>query len=215
MVRIEWSPLLAYAIGLITTDGCLSKDGRHIDMTSKDLEQIKTFLECLGLKNKIGRKVSGSTNRYCYRVQFGDVLFYKFLLSIGLSPGKTKILKDVDIPQKYFWDFMRGHFDGDGTFYSYYDSRWKSSFMFYTVFISASYSHIRWLQDEIFRLEKVKGHITHDKKKTTYQLKYAKTDSLKILRKMYYIDDLCCLKRKRLKIEKALNIIGLSIAQVA
>ena len=119
MVRIEWSPLLAYAIGLITTDGCLSKDGRHIDMTSKDLEQIKTFLECLGLKNKIGRKVSGSTNRYCYRVQFGDVLFYKFLLSIGLSPGKTKILKDVDIPQKYFWDFMRGHFDGDGTFYSW------------------------------------------------------------------------------------------------
>jgi len=36
-VKIQWSPNLAYAIGLIATDGCLGRDKKYIDFTSKDL----------------------------------------------------------------------------------------------------------------------------------------------------------------------------------
>ncbi|MBI4994022.1 hypothetical protein HZC21_00030 [Candidatus Peregrinibacteria bacterium] len=32
--EFKWTPALAYAIGLLATDGNLSKDGRHITMTS-------------------------------------------------------------------------------------------------------------------------------------------------------------------------------------
>ena len=39
-VLIKWSPHFAYAVGLLTADGCLSKDGRHLDLTSKDRIQI-------------------------------------------------------------------------------------------------------------------------------------------------------------------------------
>ena len=46
-----WSSKLAYAIGLITTDGSLSKDGRHISFTSKDKEQVKNFKFCLDRKS--------------------------------------------------------------------------------------------------------------------------------------------------------------------
>lgn len=35
-IKIKWSPKFAYCIGLITSDGNLSKDGRHISFTSKD-----------------------------------------------------------------------------------------------------------------------------------------------------------------------------------
>ena len=42
-ISTNWSAELAYAVGLIATDGCLSKDKRHIDFTSKDKELIKTF----------------------------------------------------------------------------------------------------------------------------------------------------------------------------
>ena len=41
------SPDLSYIIGLITTDGNLSKDGRHFDFTSKDIEQVKNFKKIL------------------------------------------------------------------------------------------------------------------------------------------------------------------------
>ncbi|MBI4993707.1 hypothetical protein HZC33_01985 [Candidatus Wolfebacteria bacterium] len=204
-VLIKWSPNFAYAIGLLATDGSLSKDGRHIDLTSKDREQLENFIKCLDIKNKIGRKKSGTGN-YGLRVQFGDVNFYNFLFTIGLMPNKTKIIFKIKIPNKYFFDFLRGHFDGDGTFYSYWDKRWKSSFMFYIVFISASFNHINWIRQEIFNKLKIRGHITNDSKKSTYQLKYAKGESLKLFPKIYYDKNVVCLSRKRIKIEKAFKI---------
>ena len=204
-VKIKWSPDFAYAIGLLVTDGNLSLDERHIEITSKDEEQLKNFLKCLGIDVKITSKYSSLHKKY-KRVQFGDVNFYKFLLSIGLMPRKTKIIKSVKIPKKYFFDFLRGHFDGDGSFYCYWDPRWKSSYMFYTVFISASKNHINWLQKEISDFLKIQGHITKAANQSIYQLRYAKTDSLKILPKLYYNRDVVCLSRKRIKIEKALKI---------
>jgi hypothetical protein len=53
---MEWNTNLAYAIGLITTDGSLSSDGRHIIFVSKDVALIKTFKRCLGLRNRIRPK---------------------------------------------------------------------------------------------------------------------------------------------------------------
>lgn len=206
-----WCPRLAYAIGLLATDGSLSRDGRHIDMTSKDKDQLENILECLGIENRIGEKSSGSSKRRCWRVQFGDVLFYRFLVDIGLTPAKSKIMGALAIPQKYFFDFLRGAFDGDGTFYSYWDPRWKSSFMFYTVFISASSSHIDWLRKKLSSQLNIRGHITHDNRKSTYQLKYAKKESLKILKKMYHNCEVPCLERKHLKIRKTLGMVGMSL----
>lgn len=211
-VEIKWSPEFAYAIGLLTTDGNLSPDGRHMNFTSKDRELAETFKKCLGINNKIGLKARGyeQEKKYCV-IQFGDVNFYKFLVGIGLMANKSKTLIALDIPDKYFFDFLRGHSDGDGTFYSYWDPRWRSSFMFYTVFISASNKHILWLQDEIYNRLRIKGHITKSVNDSVYALKYAKVDSLKLLPKMYYDTGVICLSRKRVKIEKALKIVGLKI----
>lgn len=210
-IKIRWSPELSYAIGLLVTDGSLSKDGRHIDFTSKDMEQLKNFMRCLGIKNKIGQKTSGFSNKTYTRIQFGDINFYKFLLKIGLMPKKSKIIGKVLIPRKFFFDFLRGHFDGDGSFYSYFDPRWRSSFMFYTVFISASKNHVQWIQESICRFLKIKGHITKSINGSVYQLKYAKAESLKLLPKLYHDSKIVCLSRKRLKINKALGIIGKKI----
>jgi hypothetical protein len=203
---MKWTADLAYSVGLITTDGSLSKDGRHINLTSKDLDQITTFASLLHLKNKIGRKKSSyNPQGIYYQIQFGDVQFYRFLLSIGITPNKTKNLGSIDIPPKYFVDFLRGHLDGDGFTYSYWDKRWKNSFMLYTGFISASKDHISWLQDQIKKTFLIKGVISFNR--TVYRLMYAKKSSLILLNKLYYKDDLPCLKRKRFKIAQCLAII--------
>ena len=206
--KIEWSPDFAYAVGLLVTDGSLSKDGRHISFTSKDLEMINNFQKSLKINYHIGKKASGSQKEKKYfTVQIGDVTFYKFLLSIGLMPNKTKIIKRVQIPDKYFFDFLRGHLDGDGTFYSYWDKRWRSSFMFYTVFVSASQDHIYWLKDQISKYLGIRGHITMKYPRIYYQLRYAKAESLKLLDKLY-AGKVVCLSRKYLKIRDALFIMG-------
>lgn len=208
-VNLKWTPELAYAVGLLVTDGSLSKNRRHITLVSKDLEQLRTFKKLLKLDVSIGYTSSGRSNKKYTRIQFGDVLFYRFLLSIGLIPNKSKVIGEVKVPKNLFFDFLRGHFDGDGCTYSYFDPRWKNSFMFYTVFVSASKMHIVWLQKMIKERLKITGHLVgKGEEGTVYQLKYAKADSLKLLRKMYYAPTVPSLSRKKLKIQKMLAIVG-------
>ncbi|MBI2430528.1 MAG: hypothetical protein HYV39_00745 [Candidatus Levybacteria bacterium] len=204
---MKWSSNFAYVIGLITTDGSLSIDGRHINLTSKDIDQIETFASLLNLKNKIGIKHSShNPNGTYYQIQFGNVKMYKFLQSIGLTPNKTKTLRALKIPHIYFADFLRGHLDGDGYTYSYWDKRWKSSFMLYTGFLSASEQHITWLQKEINRIYGLSGAVRFQGK-STFSLKFAKKESLIILEKMYHSKKIPFLKRKYSKIQLALDII--------
>src|SRR3989338_6257280 len=96
-VKIVWSSNFAYAVGLITSDGCLSKNGRHITFVSKERDQIDNFMDCLGLQTKIGKTFSGYNGMWAYRIQFGDILFYKYLQSIGLSPAKSKTIGELSI----------------------------------------------------------------------------------------------------------------------
>ncbi len=206
-VKIKWSANFAYAIGLLVSDGNLSPDGRHIVFVSKDDEQISNFLKALDISVPISYSQSGYTESKAPRVQFGDVLFYNFLLSIGLMPNKSKVIGEVDIPPQYFWHFLRGMFDGDGSVHSYLDPRWKSSFMFYTIFSSASDDYIIWLRKEIYARIGIAGHITGTRK-TIFQLKYAKADSLILFRAMYPHNRVLALSRKRLKIKEILSIIG-------
>src|SRR3989344_883003 len=200
-----WRPNLAYAMGLIATDGCLSSNGLLFDLTSKDREQLVNFSKCLGVKFKIGNKWNLKGDE-CLRIQFKNRVFYNFLLSIGLTPRKSLTMGKLDIPQRYFFDFLRGCFDGDGCFYSYWDPRWKSSHMFYLEFTSASLKHILWLQEEIKKRIFIEGHITGKNRNVFFQLKYAKKEAVEIIKKMYYNRKVICLSRKRVKIEKAFKI---------
>ena len=146
IVSTKWRSGLAYAVGLLASDGCLSKDRRHIDLTSIDIEQLENFNKAVGVEFRIACKDKKATNSV-YRIQISNVLFYRFLESIGFTKNKSLTIKMVNLPDKYYADFLRGLFDGDGYSYSYYDKRWKSSFMFYVGFCSGSVAFIGWLQD--------------------------------------------------------------------
>jgi len=206
IINEKWTANLAYAIGLLATDGCLSSDGLLIDLTSKDEEQLLNFSKCVGVNFNIGNKWNLKGDK-CLRIQFKNRIFYDFLLSIGLTPKKSLTIGKLKIPSKYFFDFLRGCFDGDGCFYSYWDPRWRSSHMFYLSFSSANETHILWLQKEIKKLLLIKGHISKSQRKgSIYNLRYAKKETMEVIEKMYYNHSIICLSRKRIKIEKTLKI---------
>jgi len=211
----KWTPELAYAVGLLTTDGNLSKDGRHMDFTSKDKELVELFKKCLQLNNKIGRKNSGSCpKKKYYRVQFGNIVFYRWLQRLGLTPHKSKTIGTLKIPDKYFSDFLRGHLDGDGQVWTYKD-RWNTfknpKYIYtrlWTRFLSASKIHIQWLKKNITRLTGIKGHTWERKilkpNQTTnmWEVKFAKKDSIKLLSWLYHSPNVPCSIRKRKIAEK-------------
>lgn len=207
LVSTEWNSGLAYAVGLLASDGCLSCDGRHIDLTSIDIDQLENFNKALGVKFNIGLKDKNSkSHKTAYRVQISSVLFYQFLESIGFTKKKSLTIKKVDLPDKYFFDFLRGVFDGDGYSYSYWDKRWASSYMFYIGFCSGSVNFVDWLREKISSFVGIKGHITKVKKGNfCYQLKYSKYEAVKLVRLMYKSRKVIKLNRKYLKVMKVLG----------
>src|SRR5256712_6112732 len=113
-LALEWSPAMAYVVGLLATDGCLSSDRRHIILTSRDRSLVETFLACLGrpIKYTIGRT---RRRKRAYYAQFSDVTFYDWLLSIGLTPRKSLTLGANDVPDACVIPLARGLLDGDGS----------------------------------------------------------------------------------------------------
>ena len=194
-----WSSNIAYSVGLMASDGCLQKDGRHLDLTSADIEQLTNFSEAIGRPLTIGRKKSGAQT-FGYRTQFGDVAYYDFLLQVGLTPAKSKTLEALDIPQQFYADFLRGLFDGDGTCYAYVDPRWRSSYMFYMGFASASTEFLDYVREMNCRLAGTTGG-TIRRGARAYSLVYAKADTHKLAAYMYYQSNVLALSRKRTKLE--------------
>ncbi|MDI6591819.1 MAG: hypothetical protein QME61_02720 [Patescibacteria group bacterium] len=218
--EFEWSPELAYAIGLLTTDGNLSGDGRHMTMRSCDVQLLKTFKKCLNLSNKISETFNnGWASKRAYRVQFGNVQFYRWLVKIGLSPRKTYTLGELKIPDKYFPDFLRGHLDGDGSINTYMDryntyrGRTYTNQRIFIRFTSASNNHISWLYRKINQNNGAKGAFIYKPPATPncvpmWDIKFAKKESIKLLKWIYYKENLPCLKRKRIIAEKAIEKIS-------
>ena len=85
--------------------------------------------------------------------------------------------------------------------------------MLYTDFISASKKHLDWLRNKVLNLYGIEGKIGFSGR-STYKLVYAKHASVWLLNMIYYRENIPCLKRKRLKISKALGIIQQQDAEV-
>lgn len=203
-VTIKWSPKFAYAIGLIATDGNLSKDGRHIIFTSKDLQLARLFHSYFGLQVSIGKKSRGySFKKKYFNIQFGDVIFYRFLLSIGLTPNKSKTLKELKIPKKYFLDFFRGCLDGDGTIGTYFHPESKHLQLRVRLY-SASRLFVNWIRKELLQIG-VQGYVTCSR--GLWSLVYAIKASTKLLNLVYYAGHPKSLGRKYKLAKKYADVV--------
>lgn len=185
-VEIKWSDDFAYSVGLITTDGNLSPDGRHISFSTKDFDLVNTYRDCLKIDNKIGVKArGGSSVKDCFVVQFGDKNFYEFLLSVGLEPAKSKSLRKVKIPKDFFAGFLRGCIDGDGsiTVTKHPGSR---HLQLRVRLCAYNQLFLEWVKKELsIRVTVNGGWIYSSPKDNLHSLTYARADSIKILRYLY------------------------------
>jgi len=201
---LEWSAEMAYVVGLIATDGCLVGDRRHIAFTTNDRQLAETFLACLGRPVRYGTGRTSAGN-VVYRIQMGDVAMYRWLESIGLTPRKSLTLNAVSVPDEFFWPFVRGLLDGDGSIYTlvhaptartYPEYRYERLWVYFS---SASEAHITWLRLQLRRLLAVEGWIerTHRSHRNPFfRLKYGKRESIMLLSTLYSDPDAPRLERK-------------------
>lgn len=208
-----WTADLGWIVGLIATDGNLSRDRWGLALSSKDVDLLDTARRCLGLNNSI----TPYSNGRCYHIQWRDRVFYDWLLGLGLTPAKSLTLGPLAIPDDYFADFFRGCVDGDGSVLVYsdrYHTVKKEHYVYerlYVSLVSASSRFLDWIRGRVRVLAGVDGDLserTKEGRHSLWRLRYAKAESIRVIRWMYYAPNVPCLARKHAKAERFLSPLG-------
>ena len=120
---------MSYVLGFVVADGCIGikritkRNGikqYYFNITSKDKSHLENIQKAMGAGQKIYSKSNGfAGEKKYYAIQIGHQEICNDLISLGIHPRKTYNLDPINVPSKYFPDFVRGFFDGDGSVYIY------------------------------------------------------------------------------------------------
>lgn len=205
-----------YLVGLIATDGCLSSNGRHVNITSKDKRYLVRVREAVGLRCKVSDKTNGR-GQGAFHMQIGSRVLYDKLLAIGLTPRKSLTLGQLNVPDSRFKDFLRGVIDGDGNIRGWrHPSNGRQQWALRVY--GASKPFLQWIKETISRLWRVeagfhKSHTDLDRRmnrQPQYALKYGKLAAKIILSRCYYSGAIALERKRKIAAECVATQVGWS-----
>ena len=193
--------LFWYLVGLIATDGCLSSDGRHVEITSNDPAFLTALRDVLQLRCRVTEKFGGLGRGF--HLQITSTMLYKRLMALGLTPRKSLTIGPLRVPDRRFRDFLRGVIDGDGNIRRWIhptNGREQWALRIY----SASKPFVAWLQKTSRRLWRVEGALldssrTREKRlHPLFVLKLGKLAAKVVLTQCYYSNAFALERKRRL-----------------
>jgi intein-encoded DNA endonuclease-like protein len=117
----NWSPGMAWVLGLLFADGNLKKNKPEFRLNQHNQEGLQKVLNLMRSSHTISYKekksYKGVISGKIYSFSIYNKKLYNDLLNLGLTPSKSTEMKFPDIPSKYMNHFIRGLYDGDGSFY--------------------------------------------------------------------------------------------------
>ena len=114
-----WNPEMAYVFGFWIADGNMGRNNYRISFDSKDYYLLNTIKSILNSDHKIPK------NRNAFQLLICNKIMYNDLLKLGGIPAKSLIIQFPEVPAEYLSHFIRGYFDGDGSFYIYKMKKYK------------------------------------------------------------------------------------------
>jgi len=198
----------AYILGYILTDGNISKRNGEVKIGSVDKEILEKIAQKLENTYPIKGYLPKNRTKIQYTLYLSSRKIYNKLIQLGLKPNKSKIVRMLKIPKKYFFHFLRGVIDGDGSVYTQQDKYKNKTYTFLRVsIVSASIPFLKSLQKEINELSGLRlKNLT--KNRTAFLVKYSTKESLKLLKLVY--KDSINLRLER-KYNKYMEYLGLSL----
>ena len=179
---------MAYVLGFFAADGNMIKNkrgGHFISFEITDKNLLEKIREILGSNHKIAIRDRNSLWKQSYSPQMGSKSMFYDLLSHGLTPRKSKTIKFPQVPEKYFPDFLRGYFDGDGCaqlgrYWRKNRKKWKWQFTVNFTSGSKKFLEGLWVALKPFV---VGGRL--GKKSRGYELVFSQKDGFAIFNLMY------------------------------
>jgi len=107
----------AYILGFIFADGSISWNPLkgYYSLTITAAEKDKEHLEIIGRSMSSTKPLLYSEKTKSYRLIVNSKKLCKKLISLGVVPRKTKIVRFPSISFRFLKHFLRGVIDGDGT----------------------------------------------------------------------------------------------------
>jgi hypothetical protein len=203
----KWSPEMAWVLGVIYTDGFFgapnSKRVRRLYISQKEPELLEKIKNLMCSNHKIIIRNQTDKINKMHFLSFTNEKIYNSLIRLGMMPNKSFILKfPQDIPQECVKHFLRGCWDGDGSFYYEYNDPRKVR----GDFVSGSHDFIRVYVDKIMDLtgiDEIKIYNKH-KNKNCYYIKMAPSQTVKLFPHFYDgVSEDMYLVNKYLKLKKS------------
>ena len=175
-----WSPEMAYVLGLVATDGCISRFGT-VSLCINDKDLLETVKKAMGSEHQI--KYYGRQEGL-YSFIFSRQSLVEDLKRVGIFPNKSLTIQFPDVPDAFLIDFIRGVFDGDGSVF--FEKR-SPELPIRASFVSGSKSFIETLETRLQALGMPKRSIYQQKTKNaiSYMIRYAHAHSIKLFKLLY------------------------------
>ncbi|MSU74262.1 hypothetical protein EXS57_00595 [Candidatus Kaiserbacteria bacterium] len=208
----EWSPEMAYVLGFFAADGSMLKNNRgahFIEFTITDRSVLEQIQQVTNSTHRIAeRKSKVAKHKTAYRLQIGSKRWFEDLSQLGFMQNKSKKLSLPKIPKKYFGDFVRGYFDGDGCVYFNrlrFADRKKLRWILMTLFTSGCRPFLEFLWTQLKSYGVSGGSLK--KKVRGFELVFSHADSIALHHLMYHTGKIpeLWLPRKRKKLENAIR----------
>ena len=108
---------MAYILGFLAADGTVAKNGNRIKigLSSVDRKFLELIKEELGAESNI-LDYETSNGYMVSEFSFTSQKIKQKLTEYNIVPGKTETFTfPINLSKKYWVDFIRGYFDGDGS----------------------------------------------------------------------------------------------------
>lgn len=102
----------AYLLGVLFADGCVMMKSNQINLISNDYDLLEFFKREIGFSGEIQQNPLHKNAKF---VAFSSIEMKQDLIKLGCVPRKSLTLEFPNIEEKYFWTFLLGYFDGDGS----------------------------------------------------------------------------------------------------
>lgn len=203
---------MAYVLGFFAADGsmlCNNRGAHFIEFTITDRIVLEYIQRVTNSTHKISeRPLRKSSYKAAYRLQIGSKEWFMDLAGLGFMQNKSKVLPLPKVPKKYFGDFVRGYFDGDGCVYFKrlkYADRKNPRLVFLTLFTSGSRPFLAALWAALVKRGLKGGSLKG--KEGGFELVFSHNDSIALHKLMYHTGEIAVfgLARKREKLEEAIR----------
>lgn len=201
----SWSKEMAYVLGWVWSDGNIDQSRRslRIQIQSGDSYILKEIKKAISSDAPIKIKDNAAG------LSIHSRIIAKSLIKLGCKVGDSLHNEFPNVPKSYFFDFLRGYLDGDGSvcIARSKKSRQKNvlriTFLGCKQFIKNLQKHLK----DILNIEECKISHSYDKSEL-YRCTYNGKDARLICSKMYENCNSLFLKRKRNKFLEHMKLLG-------